>query len=81
MAFLLSKLISNPLKSMNETAKLLADGNYEVDFAGGGYREINELSDTLNYAARELSKNENLQKELIANISHDLRTPLTMIKG
>lgn len=81
MAFLLSKLISSPLKSMNESAKLLAAGNYDVEFDVGGYREINELSDTLNYAARELSKNEGLQKELIANISHDLRTPLTMIKG
>ena len=81
MAFMLSKLISKPLKSMTESAKKLAAGNYNVDFDGGGYREINELSDTLNYAARELSKNDNLQKELIANISHDLRTPLTMIKG
>ena len=81
MAFMLSKLISGPLKSMNESAKKLAEGNYNVDFDGGSYREINELSETLNYAARELSKNDNLQKELIANISHDLRTPLTMIKG
>ena len=81
MAVLLSKLISSPLKSMNESAKMLAEGNYNVDFDGGGYREINELSESLNYAARELSKNEGLQKELIANISHDLRTPLTMIKG
>lgn len=81
MAFLLSKFISSPLKSMNESAKKLAEGNYNVDFDGGGYREINELSESLNYAARELSKNEVLQKELIANISHDLRTPLTMIKG
>ena len=80
-AFLLSKLISKPLSGMNESAKQLAQGNYDVDFDVGGYREINELSMTLNYAARELSKNDNLQKELIANISHDLRTPLTMIKG
>ena len=35
----------------------------------------------MNYAATELSKNDNLQKELISNISHDLRTPLTMIRG
>ena len=35
----------------------------------------------MNYAAEELAKTDNLQKELVANISHDLRTPLTMIKG
>ena len=80
-AFLLSKLISKPLSGMNESAKQLAMGNYDVDFNVGGYREINELSMTLNYAAKELSKNDHLQKELIANISHDLRTPLTMIKS
>lgn len=81
MAVTLSKLISNPLKGMNESAKQLAAGNYDVEFDVSGYREISELSQTLNYAARELSKNDHLQKELIANISHDLRTPLTTIKG
>lgn len=40
-----------------------------------------ELSDTLNYASAELSKVEELRRELIANVSHDLRTPLTMISA
>ena len=48
---------------------------------GKGYLEIEELSNTLNYAAKELSKVESLRRELIANMSHDLRTPLTMISG
>ena len=41
--------------------------------------EISELAETLNYAAVELAKTEQLQRDLIANISHDLRTPLTLI--
>ena len=45
----------------------------------GSYREISELSKTLNYTVAELKKTEALQHELIANVSHDLRTPLTMI--
>ena len=81
IAILLSKLITRPIVKMNESAKKLAEGNYNVDFNGKGYREIDELADTLNYASQELAKTDKLQKELISNVSHDLRTPLTMIKG
>lgn len=81
LALLLSRQISEPIIKINQSAKELAKGKYDTTFAGGGYREISELGDTLNYAAKELSKVEGLRRELIANISHDLRTPLTMITG
>ena len=81
LVFYLYRHISSPLVKMNETAKQLAHGKYDVEFSGEGYRETRELADTLNYASHELSRLDHLQKELIANISHDLRTPLTMIKG
>lgn len=81
IAFLIAKRISRPIVSINAAAKELAKGNYDVSFNGSGYQEIQELNDTLNYAAKELSKVEGLRRDLIANISHDLRTPLTMITG
>ena len=81
MSWLMSRLITKPIEKMNEAAKHLAQGQYDVNFVGHGYREISELADTLNYASVELAKTDHLQKELISNISHDLRTPLTMIKG
>lgn len=81
MAYLISSKVTNPVASMNREAKKLALGNYDVNFQGGEFRETSELGRTLNYAAGELSKLDALQKELIANISHDLRTPLTMISG
>ena len=81
MSYLISKNITRPVANMNEEAKRLALGNYDVDFDGGEFLETSELAGTLNYAAGELSKLDTMQKELIANISHDLRTPLTMISG
>lgn len=80
-SYLISRLVARPITRMNESARKLARGDYRANFAGQGYRETRELAKTLNTAAEELSKSDSLQKELIANISHDLRTPLTMIKG
>ncbi len=81
MAYMMSRLITKPIIQMNDAAKQLANGQYEANFSAGSYREITELADSLNYASTELAKTDRLQKELISNISHDLRTPLTMIKG
>ena len=78
----MSKKIARPLVHMNEAAKQLAIGNYDADFGvDHGYKETKELAETLTFASRELSKTDRMQKELTANISHDLRTPLTMIRG
>ena len=81
LSWLVSRRISRPIQYLNSSAKHLAEGKYDVDFHIGGYREITELSDTLNMAEQDLSRVDRMQKELIANISHDLRTPLTMIIG
>lgn len=81
IAFLLARHIAHPLERINNKAKRLPRGEYNIDFSEKSYREIEELSETLNRTEDELSKTDRLQKELIANISHDLRTPLTMIVG
>ena len=76
-----SRVIAKPIIKTNEAAKRLAEGDYSVDFNDYRYKEIGELSHTLNYAARELERTEEFRRELLANVSHDLRTPLTMITG
>lgn len=79
LAIVIAKYISKPIEKINQSAKQLAKGKYDVGFHGKGFLEIKELSDTLNTAATELSKVEHLRRELMANISHDLRTPLSFI--
>ena len=81
LAFIVSKRLSRPLVEINTKVKQLATRDYEVEFDSKGYLEVNELSNTLNLTRKELQKTDALREELIANISHDLRTPLTMITG
>lgn len=81
LALLIARRISRPLTDINEGAKVLGKGDYAIRFQEHGAREVRELARTLNYAAGELSKVEGLRRDLLANVSHDLRTPLTMIKG
>ena len=77
----MAKSISEPIIETNLAARELSRSRYARPPHCGGYREIAELNDTLIRTAEDLRRVEDLQRELIANISHDLRTPLTMIEG
>ncbi len=81
-ALLLSRVVAKPLIRITKKAERLSAGEFEISFEREeGYREVQELADTLTFAAGEIGATGRLQRELIANISHDLRTPLTMIRG
>lgn len=77
----ISKRISKPIASLTKTAERFANGDYKVNFDQSEYKEIEQLSDVLNYAGKEVSKVNELRRDLIANVSHDLRTPLTIIRS
>ncbi len=80
-AYFLSRKFSSPITRITEESKKLSRGNYDVKFKESTIEEISELADTLNNTALELSKTDNLRRELLANVSHDLKTPLTLIKA
>ena len=81
LSLILSGVIARPLKRLTQGAKVLASGKFDTEFRGGGYREADSLANSLTDAGKQLGKVDGMQKELMANISHDLRTPLTMISG
>lgn len=81
LAAIISRNVSRPIIETNAAAKDLSHGQFTQPKHGDSYREMAELNATLARAADDLSQVERLQHELIANISHDLRTPLTMIGG
>jgi len=81
LALLIARKVSKPIEAISRTAGELGKGNYNVVFRGTGYQEVVQLANVLTQAAGELSKTEELRQELISNVSHDLRTPLTLIAG
>lgn len=81
LSLYLAKRISSPLVALKNQAARLAKGEYGIEFDSNSYTEIDNLADTLNHTSKELAKTEELHRDLVANMSHDLRTPLTMIKS
>ncbi|EWM54328.1 hypothetical protein RF007C_12015 [Ruminococcus flavefaciens 007c] len=77
----LSRRLALPIDRITASAENLAKGDFNTKFDGRGYLETKQLADTLTYAEKELSKVDTMQRDLIANVSHDLRTPLTMLKA
>ncbi len=81
LAWIISKRFEKPVKQIAASAKEIADGNFRPELPKGFCAELDELSDTLGETALHLEKAQNALREFLANVSHDLRTPLTMIKG
>ncbi len=81
ISLFVSKRIAQPIDKITVAAESLAKGNFNTKFDGRGYLEVKQLADALTYAEKELSRVDTMQRDLIANVSHDLRTPLTMLKA
>ena len=73
--------ITKPIREITSKAKGLGQGGYNIKFPKNGITEIDTLSVTLEDVQKELSKNDEIKRDLMANVSHDLKTPLTMIKA
>ena len=82
LSALLSMKLTKPITQITRAAKRMAMGDFSVNFKGEySYAEMDALAETLDYAKEEIGKSDELQKEVLANVTHDLKTPLTMIKS
>jgi signal transduction histidine kinase len=79
--YYLSKRNTAPLREMNRVALHIARGQFDQRVKIKTRDELGELGETLNYMAQELAGLDQMRKDFVANVSHDLRSPLTSIHG
>jgi signal transduction histidine kinase len=80
MAQWIARRLSKPITKLTKSAQRLVKGELDARFYDDGFTEIQQLASALNYATGELRSLERYRQELIANLSHDLKTPLTIIR-
>jgi signal transduction histidine kinase len=80
-AYYLSKRITAPLREMNRVALHIARGQFDQRVRIKTRDELGELGDTFNNMAQELAGLDQMRKDFVSNVSHDLRSPLTSIHG
>ena len=73
--------IVNPVSKICATTREIAKGNFDVRIKNDYNDEIDELCNSINDMALQLSQIENIKNEFISTVSHEIRTPLTAIKG
>ena len=80
-AWLFSAWFTKPLRQLSSAARQMALGNYAVQVDSSRRDELGDLAQDFNHMASEVQHAAQMQRDLLANVSHDLRTPLTLIKG
>jgi len=80
-AFYLSKSVTHPLSDVTRAAEEIGRGNYRQSIPVRGTDEIARLAESFNHMAREVETARQTQHDFLANVSHDLKTPLTSIQG
>ena len=81
ISYILSNIITKPIIDITNKANKLTSDNLEINYDSSDIKEINDLSKALNYAKNEIRKTDEYRKNIMANVGHDLKTPLTLIKG
>lgn len=82
IAYFISNKLTGPIHKLTQKSRELSQGNFNISFdTKTDIEELQVLATTLDYTKNVLKQNEELRRDLMANVSHDLKTPLTMIKA
>lgn len=81
LAFFLSRIFAKPILDVDQAARRIANGDYSVNLSIKSKDEVGRLGKTINELSMQLGKVDTLRKEFISNVSHELKTPLSIIKG
>lgn len=81
-ASLLARSITRPLRQITAASEAMARGRYDQQIAApGGGEEVGRLANAFNEMARQVSRSHRTLRDFLANVSHELKTPLTSIQG
>ena len=81
LAFLISRGIARPLQGLAHGAEAVARGKYDYTVKESGPREVRAVANAFNHMSGEVRASQQSQRDFLASVSHDLKTPLTSIQG
>ena len=81
VVYIMVRRMSTPLRSMSAAARRFGQGDFDVRVSVPGDNEVAELAMAFNNMADSLARTEEMRRSFIANVSHDLKTPMTIISG
>lgn len=81
LAFLISRSVARPLQQLAGAATAIAAGDYEQQIVPAGPTEVQQVSASFNTMATQVKASQQAQRDFVANVSHDLKTPLTSVRG
>jgi signal transduction histidine kinase len=80
-AWLVSRWIATPLQRMSKAALAVAEGDYRQTMELDGPQEVQDLANSFNAMVQKVMTSQEVQRDFLANVSHELKTPLTSIQG
>ncbi|OGO19271.1 MAG: hypothetical protein A2Z14_12950 [Chloroflexi bacterium RBG_16_48_8] len=81
LAWLVSRWVAAPLQRMSKAALAVADGDYRQTLGLNGPKEVQNLANSFNAMVHKVQTSQQVQRDFLANVSHELKTPLTSIQG